>query len=595
MGQPSIVSVQRTLQTAENGKFIFIVYTAGYNEAKDLIQEFCENKFKLIYITQQQRDDYRVSVKSHPHLVTAALPGGATAEHGKYLVEMLKQEESQKGKQYATTSAGTWASKVKPKFTFDPSSEHPNATIAKTTTTTAVVATGNGSIGSNNSSSTLAPTAPLNSSGQTVVSQDLSSIVSQMQSMQSEQSKALQSLIERQDKQARRQAKAQRKATAATVRANENMMSMVVEMFREMRGGKTNKKKSQKKKEKSTQDKKKKNKKKLVRDPKQNKRSHEDAATKTKQDASPTNDQDDRDNQEKAIVAYNATENKAEIKVSPNDDAPGAVGLNTQDEIELNPGDDDIGSAAYGDSDVDSANGSGKEDDYDTADEYDEEDDEDDDDDDDDESSDGSSGSDDESEDSSDDSTVTPPARNRKKKKSPRKESSTSEVPQVVVPTEVVPNESSPSAAEAPEGYHDAGRFDKYFTPATRVWRKKRMTTEEARKHTKESIAARKKELSARAERKIALRVPDPDQTPMATNATPSPGSTTPPSKRERTRQRSPGGTPDNDQKLQRTGTAPLQPSTNDEIARALDYLSHEEAITQEESMEPAGLAGQPI
>jgi hypothetical protein len=40
MGQPSIASVQRTLQTAENGKFIFIVYTAGYNEAKDLIQEF---------------------------------------------------------------------------------------------------------------------------------------------------------------------------------------------------------------------------------------------------------------------------------------------------------------------------------------------------------------------------------------------------------------------------------------------------------------------------------------------------------------------------------------------------------------------------
>jgi hypothetical protein len=213
-----------------------------------------------------------------------------------------------------------------------------------------------------------------------------------------------------------------------------------------------------------------------------------------------------------------------------------------QDEIELYSGDDDIGSAAYGGSDVDSANGPGEEDDYDTADEYDEEDDEDEDDEDN-ESSDGSSGSDDESEDSSDDSTVTPPARNRKKKQSLRKESSTLEVPQAVVPTEVVPNESSTSAVAAPEGYHDAGRFDKYFTPVTRVSRKKRMTTDEARKHTKESIAARKKALSARAERKIALRVPDPDQTPMATNLTPSPGSTTPPSKRERTRQRSPGGT----------------------------------------------------
>jgi hypothetical protein len=230
MGQPSIASVQRTLQTAENAKFIFIVYTAGYNEAKDLIQEFCENKFKLIYVTQQQRDDYRVSIKSHP--------GGATAEHGKYLVEMLKKEETQKGQQYATTSAGTWASKVKPKFTFDPSSEHPNAAKNTSTTTTRITAVpDNTSIVSINSGSTLAPTAPISSSGQTVVSQDLSSIVSQMQSMQSEQTKILQTLIENQDKQARHQARDQREAATAAQRANENMMTMVVELIRECRGG----------------------------------------------------------------------------------------------------------------------------------------------------------------------------------------------------------------------------------------------------------------------------------------------------------------------------------------------------------------------
>jgi hypothetical protein len=40
MGQRSIASVQRTLQTKENGKFIFIVYTAGYSEAKDLSKSF---------------------------------------------------------------------------------------------------------------------------------------------------------------------------------------------------------------------------------------------------------------------------------------------------------------------------------------------------------------------------------------------------------------------------------------------------------------------------------------------------------------------------------------------------------------------------
>jgi hypothetical protein len=59
-----------------------------------------------------------------------------------------------------------------------------------------------------------------------------------MQSMQSEQTKAFQDMIAKQDKQARRQAKVQPKATEAAVRTNENMMTMVVELIRELRIGK---------------------------------------------------------------------------------------------------------------------------------------------------------------------------------------------------------------------------------------------------------------------------------------------------------------------------------------------------------------------
>jgi hypothetical protein len=47
--------------------------------------------------------------------------------------------------------------------------------------------------------------------------------------------------------------------------------------------------------------------------------------------------------------------------------------------------------------------------------------------------------------------------------------------------------------------------------------------------------------------------------------------------KSEQTRQRSPGGTPDNEQKLQRTGTAKERPTTNDELARALYFESQED------------------
>jgi hypothetical protein len=98
------------------------------------------------------------------------------------LCNILKQEEAQKGQQYATMSSDTWASKLKPKLTFDPSSEHPNA--AAQTTIDAVVIQATNLTGSTNSGMTLAPTAPTNSSGQTVVSQDLLSIVSQMKPMQ---------------------------------------------------------------------------------------------------------------------------------------------------------------------------------------------------------------------------------------------------------------------------------------------------------------------------------------------------------------------------------------------------------------------------
>jgi hypothetical protein len=104
---------------------------------------------------------------------------------------MLAKEEAEKGKKYATSSTGTWASKVAPRFTFDRNSEHPNAALPKasgrTATSQSTLYQDNNLFSSGNSSSTLAPTTQINSTGQTVVSQDLSSVVSQMQTMASEQ------------------------------------------------------------------------------------------------------------------------------------------------------------------------------------------------------------------------------------------------------------------------------------------------------------------------------------------------------------------------------------------------------------------------
>jgi hypothetical protein len=100
---------------------------------------------------------------------------------------------------------------------------------------------------------------------------------------------------------------------------------------------------------------------------------------------------------------------------------------------------------------------------------------------------------------------------------------------------------------------------------------KSRMTTEEARRHTKDSIEARKKTINERTAKKMALT----RKTAVVMDTADAGVSPSTP-KRERTRQRSPGGTPDNEQKLQRTGTAPERPTTDDEIGRALDFDSQD-------------------
>jgi hypothetical protein len=235
MGQPSIASVERTHQCQENGRYIIFVFKEGFTKASAFLHNFCSNKFKIMYGTQEQRDNYRVANKSHPYVVALASPGGATADHSDYLAKILKKEEAAKGKKYATSSTGTWASKVAPQFTFDQNSEHPNAALTKLSRSTATAmvlqSQDNNSISSPNSGSTLAPTTQIHSASQTVVSQDLSSVVSQMQLMASKQTQILEQLIEKQDKQSRRQAKENRKAAEATQRANDNMMAMVIEVI----------------------------------------------------------------------------------------------------------------------------------------------------------------------------------------------------------------------------------------------------------------------------------------------------------------------------------------------------------------------------
>jgi hypothetical protein len=86
-----------------------------------LIQDFCSTNFKLIYNTQEQRNNYCVANKAHPSIVATAPSGGATAKHADYLVAMLLTD--------------IWAYKVVTRFTFDQNAEHPNAVPAQASKT----------------------------------------------------------------------------------------------------------------------------------------------------------------------------------------------------------------------------------------------------------------------------------------------------------------------------------------------------------------------------------------------------------------------------------------------------------------------------
>jgi hypothetical protein len=77
---PAILSIENTFHTDENGRFIFIVLKELYHEVRAFLQDFCSKKFKDIYITQEERNDYRVMYKGLPHLQLSPNAGGAVAK-----------------------------------------------------------------------------------------------------------------------------------------------------------------------------------------------------------------------------------------------------------------------------------------------------------------------------------------------------------------------------------------------------------------------------------------------------------------------------------------------------------------------------------
>jgi hypothetical protein len=105
------------------------------------------------------------------------------------------------------------------------------------------------------------------------------------------------------------------------------------------------------------------------------------------------------------------------------------------------------------------------------------------------------------------------------------------------------------------------------------------LTKAEALAHTKLRMEASQQEQSEWAERKRQMGMP---MDLMITNSDDE--TMTTPTK-ARSRLRSPGTTPENKNKMQRTSTAPTQPSTQDKLARALDFSSMTDEIQEKQPL----------
>jgi hypothetical protein len=513
---PAIISIENTFNTEENGRFIFIVLKESFHEVRAFLQDFCSKKFKEIYSTQDERDNYRVMYKSLPHLQLSPNAGGAVAKLTARIIQKLDEEERTTGVKLATTQTDTWASRVTPRFSFDKNSPHPNAkkisnfvAVTPTNTIPVIQSAGANDNGSINSGSTLAN----GTSGQTVVSQDLSTVVSQLQSQASEQSKMFKEMMEKQDKRDRRAAQVQKK-----------MMNLILTMLQQsLNPAKTTKNK--------------KGTKKIIKKSRGNSR-------KTSGYREHTADEEDITSMDDDIGSAGDMEYGTNGELGP------FFSETDDDEME----EETLG-VEDGDEEEDEQ-GSGSDEDSKSSE-----------DDESNELSDGSSKSDDE------DSAKTATTKNRPTSKNKETEVATDQDPKTTNTLDNENTEQSSKSRDEPQNTTEAGAKTGSGTIPVVLRQQKRhvqsnLTKEEALAHTQARIEATQQEKFERDETKRQMGI----AIDLEKHFSEDDNMSTPP--KSRSRLRSPGSTPDNETKMQRTSRAPGKPTTQNEIARELDYSS---------------------
>lgn len=633
---------------------MIIVYKDSYPEARAMLQDFCEIKFKAIYYTQEQRDDYRVAYKGHPHLAISPNAGGATASRSAELAAMLVTEETRTGKKFSMIPSATWASKAAPHFYFDKESRHPNANLATNEKDVAgQIVASNTQVGpqathpnrqthQNNtqdnasiaSGSTIAPGTQATVSGQTYVSQDLTSVISKIESLASEQTKIFERLIDNQDKQARRAAEEAREAAkiaaqeakeiareareaaktaaqeakevaretreAAKVAAqeardfNRQMMTMMMDIVKYTQGTNTSKmppnRRSMIDQQKASPMRKESQKNEAKRAAKQ--QLPEAYDYDEQEETYPYEDDEEylQDGEDEADDISASADSNTFDRMDWHEQHEEQDDQNTEDEEEAD--ESNSNTTDHDASDHESTGSSSSSSSSSSSNSY--------------ASANSSSAPSDSDELSMSTEAIDEALRAKHERAMQNIATSTNDTypgqdkddlpptqieinhPVVIPPTQIDTtqrqNETTDEATTATTPDESP-----WTTPTKRRTSRKRsnMSPAEAREHAASAMEAHKEKLSARDEKKRSIQSPARGPLPAViehknprssrTHSSPmSTGSSKKHSDRTR-RHRSPGSTPDNETKLQKTGTAPSAPTTQDETARALNFEEHQD------------------
>ena len=208
----SILSLERTQTSDKDGRWLFLVKKTAYQQARLIIEEFCTETFPTLYSddVMEQHDAKVEYSKQHgglPRITEGTPVGGSVSIRSSIMFEKLKATEASQGNK-TPDSKISWAQRTAPRLIFEKNSNFPllsktppkSTLVAASPTTTATdTQSATGSVTS------LSTAAAGQMSTQMSQSQDASTIVSEMRSIFSEQSKNFERILERQDRMAQEQ------------------------------------------------------------------------------------------------------------------------------------------------------------------------------------------------------------------------------------------------------------------------------------------------------------------------------------------------------------------------------------------------------